>query len=609
LAALADNKPFALVGSEERGLVLTAVNAASLDQGLYTGLGLADARAICPQLLTLPAAPRKDGDALLDLARWAACRYSPTLNLDGTDGLWLDVTGVPHLFGGERALLADLERRLAGAGLTARLALVETCGGAHALSRYARRSPLIVPEGSIEAALASLPVEALRLKPEIVTLLRRLGLKRIGQLYALPRASLERRFHSKDTAEAVLLRLDQALGRRKEPRVPLLPEPDFVARLPFLEPLITHDGVLAGIEHLAAELCRKLARAGRGCRRVALWIARADGSSTVIEAGLSAPSREPKHLLRLIEDKVEAIDMGFGVDLMSLSALVTETLPLAQTTLTESDVRTSPVPLIDRLVNRLGARAVRRLVPRASHIPELAQSLKSAFAGPSFWPEQIAKQPRPPLLFARPEPLTVLAEIPEGPPARFTWRRVTRRVVKAEGPERIAPEWWRGLECRDGAASSIPPLDGESGSAEGRAGWGDGALDKRPPTRPATQADFPTRGRYGPSGEMPRTAMISPLPPCGGARARLASAEGGQSQTQNTSLTSLPERHAIATRWAAPTLPHKGGGGASGKRPPRQRDYYRIEDEDGHRYWVFRDGLYQESELGTPSWYLHGVFG
>jgi protein ImuB len=166
--------------------------------------------------------------------------------------------------------------------------------------------------------------------------------------------------------------------------------------------------------------------------------------------------------------------------------------------------------LIDRLINRLGARSVRRLLPKASHKPELAQSLRSALAGPSFWPEPaLPKPPRPPLLFTRPEPLTVLAEIPEGPPARFTWRHVTRRVTNAEGPERIAPEWWRGLASRDGAASF-------------------------------------------------------PLPPCGR---------------------------------------------ASGKPSPRPRDYYRIEDEDGHRYWVFREGLYQESAGGAPGWYLHGMFG
>lgn len=487
-APLADNKPFALVGSKEHGLILTAVNAAASSEGLFPGLGLADARAICPHLLTLPAAPKQDAEALLDLARWTSCRYSPTLNSDGGDGLWLDVTGIPHLFGGERELLADMSRRLAQAGFTARLALAESLGGAHALSRYAARSPVIVPDGEIKAALSSLPVEALRLAPEIVILLRRLGLKRIGQLYALPRSSLERRFHSKDTAEAVLLHLDQALARRKEPRIPLLPEPDFVARLPFPEPLITHDGVQAGIAQLASELCRKLARRGRGCRRIALWIARADGSSTVIEAGLSAPARDPAHLLRLIEDKVETIDMGFGVDLMALSALLTEPLPPEQASLTAND-KMGAEALIDRLVNRLGARAVRRLVPRASHIPELAQALRSAFAGPSFWPEQLKKPSRPPLLFADPEPVAVLAEIPEGPPARFTWRRVSRRVVKAEGPERIAPEWW-----------------------------------------------------------------------------------------------------------------HR-------KESARPRDYYRIEDEEGHRYWMFRDGLYQESEAGLPSWYLHGVFG
>ncbi len=315
-------------------------------------------------------------------------------------------------------------------------------GGAHALARYARPS-LIIPDGEIGAALAPLPVEGLRLEPEITGLLRRLGLKRIGQLYDLPRASLERRFHSKDTAEAVLLRLDQALGRRAEPRVPLMPSPDFVARLPFPEPLITHDGVLAGLERLAAELCRKLAHAERGCRRLALWVARSDGSSTVIEAGLSAPSREPSHFLRLVEDKIETLDMGFGVDLMTLTALVTEPLSPAQTALTEANGKPAET-LIDRLVNRLGAPAVRRLVPKSSHIPELAQTLRSAFAGPSLWPEPTAcKPPRPPLLFETPEPLTVLAEIPEGPPARFTWRCLTRRVAKAEGPERIAPEWWR----------------------------------------------------------------------------------------------------------------------------------------------------------------------
>ncbi len=548
------DRPFALVGSEERGLVLTAVNAASIRQDLAPGLGLADARAICPALLTAPASPKKDEDALLDLASWASARYSPTLNSDGDDGLWLDVTGIPHLFGGEAALLADLGRRLARAGLTARLALAETLGGAHAISRFAPASPIIIPDGKIGAALLPLPVEALRLEPEIALLLKRLGLKRIGQLYDLPRASLERRFHSKDAAEAVLLRLDQALGRRDEPRAPLLPAPDFVTRLPFPDPLITHDGVVAGLDHLASALCGRLARAGQGVRRVGLWVCRADGSSTVIEAGLSAPSREPRHLLGLLQDKVEAIDMGFGVDLMALAALLTETLTPAQTTLAESDGKAAPEPLIDRLVNRLGARAVRRLYPRASHIPELAQRLRSAFAGPSLWPEQAAhKPPRPPLLFASPEPLTVLAEIPEGPPASFTWRRVTRRVIKAEGPERIAPEWWRAL--------------GRGRSSED--------FTPHPPT---AKGGGPLPLPQGERGIRGTAANSIPSPLVG---------EGGDPDFKSGTP----------------------GEGATKSQAQRPRDYYRIEDEDGRRYWVFREGLYQESEHGLPCWFLHGVFG
>jgi protein ImuB len=482
------DRPFALVGSEDRGLVLTALNAAALNAGLVPGMGLADARAISPQLATAPAAPDKDAACLLALAHWSG-RYSPSLNIDNIDGLWLDVSGAPHLFGGVCALLADMATRFARLGFSARLALAETLGGAHALARFGHSTPVIIPQGKIREVLAPLPVDALRLAEEITRLLKRLGLKRIGQLYDLPRASLERRFHSREAAEAVLSRLDQALGKREEPRPPLLPAPDYASRLPFPEPLITHDGVVAGLDHLAEKLCEALAFARRGARRLHLAIYRADGSSAVIEAGLSAPSREPSHLKRLFEDRVGAIDVGFGVDLMMLAALATEPLLPAQTAFAKSEGRERQEPLIDCLASRLSGGAVRRLVPFASHVPERAQNTLPALAGSSLWPEQGAsKPPRPVLLFAEPEPVVVLAEIPEGPPARLTWRRVTRRVVKAEGPERIAPEWW--LEMR-----------------------------------------------------------------------------------------------------------------------ARPRDYYRIEDEDGRRYWVFRAGLYQETAKDLPAWYLHGVFG
>ena len=128
--------------------MLTALNAAAMRAGLIPGMGLADARAICPLLLTTPAEPEKDAECLLALARWSG-RYSPSLNVDGDDGLWLDVSGVPHLFGGARALLDDMAKRFARLGFSARIALAETLGGAHALARYGRVSSLIVPQGKI----------------------------------------------------------------------------------------------------------------------------------------------------------------------------------------------------------------------------------------------------------------------------------------------------------------------------------------------------------------------------------------------------------------------------------------------------------------------------
>jgi protein ImuB len=487
------DRPFALVGNEERGLILTALNAQAVTAGLYHGVDLADARAICPALLTAPAEPEKDRDCLLALARWSS-RYSPSLNVDDDDGLWLDVAGISHLFGGARALLADMARRFARLGFSARLALAETLGGAHALARFAPSAAIVIPQGKIGEALISLPVEGLRLTEDTTRLLRRLGLKRIGQLYDLPRASLEWRFHARDAAEAVLNRLDQALGRRDEVCAPLFPAPDCTAKLPFPEPLITHEGLVAGLAHLAQALADTLARAGRGAKRIKLTIYRADGSSAMVDASFTAPARDPRHLTRILQDKIDTVDAGFGVDLMTLAALITEPLLPAQSSFATSDERGRQGELIDRLANRLSRDAVRKLLPRASHIPERAQAMASALDSAAAWPEQptAGKPQRPLLIFATPEPLEVLAEVPEGPPARFTWRRVTRRVVKVEGPERITPEWWREFAC------------------------------------------------------------VS-----------------------------------------------KG----------RPRDYYRIEDDEGHRYWVFRDGLYQDGARDLPAWYLHGMFG
>jgi protein ImuB len=488
--------PFALVAAGEKGVTLTAVNAAAAREGLGPGLGLADARARCPHLRSAEAEPENDGRALLKLARWCG-RYSPSLNRDGAQGLWIDVTGAAHLFGGEASLCGDLEARLARLGFTARLGLADTLGAAWALARFASETDAaIAASGETSNRLSGLAIEGLRLAPETLTLLKRLGLRRIGELRRLPRISLQRRFSSRELAQAVLTRLDQALGKRKEPRAPLTPPPRYLARAAFPEPLISSAGVEAALARLTQDLCGRLARELQGARQITFTAYRLDGSFAEVRAGLSAPSRTADHMVRLLGEKIQAIDAGFGIDCLTLAASAAETLPPEQGVFVTQGARAAPGRLIDRLSNRLGAPCVFSLEPRASHVPERAEQRRNDAGAPDTpWAaELVPKPPRPLFLFARPEPIAVVAEIPEGPPARFTWRRVMRRIVRADGPERIAPEWWRAI-------------------------------------------------------------------------------------------------------------------GRSSPKHSRPRDYYRIEDEAGGRYWVFREGLYQAQALtGVPQWYLHGLF-
>ena len=504
-ASVPDETPLALVENGARGIRITALNACAARAGLHPGLSLADARAAVPALLSHPAEPLADEDALARLAHWLG-RYGPARNTDGTDGIWIDVTGVAHLFGGEECLLDDLVTRLARCGITARAGLAGTLGAAHALARasiHPSRRPTsrtssspcicssawtIAPHGAIAAALAPLAVEALRLSPQSVLLLRRLGLKRIGDLAGVPRATLERRFSSKANGRAlrqrpvnsgggalidgVLLRLDQAHGRAPEPCAALQEPPALSRRRAWSEPLMSCEVLSSQITALTGDLCTALREAGLGARRIALTLFRTDGTLARITIGLSRPSAEAAHILHLLDKKLDGIDAGFGIDVAVLDAIEAEASCAEQTTLAHPghahaihahtrhaapDSRLAN--LIDRLANHLGETCLINLAPHDSHIPEHAQKRRPAHASLASLSSRSSKAdednapahpaPRPPFLLPRPEPVSVVAEVPEGPPLRFTWRRAVHTVSKAQGPERIAPEWWRHLAAAD----------------------------------------------------------------------------------------------------------------------------------------------------------------
>ncbi len=430
-------------------MVLHAVNPAARRLGLRRGQTHADARAIVPDLAAAPAEPQEEARALLALALWFE-RFSPLTAVDaeapGQEGLFLDMTGAAHLFGGEEALLRQIVERLAAAGIAACAALADTPGAAWALARQGGRRTVLSPPGQARAALAELPVQALRLDDAAVRLLSRLGLLTVGQLYALPRAGLARRFRG-EAGLALVRRLDQALGMQAEPLKPVRPAPDFRAWQAFAEPIIETEGVAFALPALAQALCAQLERDGQGARVLALHAFRTDGRVVRLTAGLSAPSRSAAHILRLFKDKgLEQLDLGFGADALMLTASAAEPLVGRQGALAGeaalADGSEALAGLIDRLGARLGEGAVRRPQPAASHWPERSERWVAAGPRPPAGADADPGRPRPLLLLDPPEPLEAIADLPDGAPSRFVWRRAAHRVARAQGPERLSPEWW-----------------------------------------------------------------------------------------------------------------------------------------------------------------------
>jgi protein ImuB len=436
---------FVVVASIKGAQRITALTDGAARLGLKTGMGVADARAMYPKLPVVEADPEADRRLLEDIADWCD-RYTPLVGLDAPEGLFLDITGCAHLFGGETALARDIVTRLARQGLHARVAVADTAGCAWGVARYGKQS--IVMGGGTEAALLPLPIAALRVDASVVADLKTTGVVNVHDLASRPRAPFAARF-----GKELLLRLDQALGRIDEPIAPRLPLPSAMAEQRFPDPIAREADVLGTIEHLGHQLAVLLDRRGEGGRLFQVALFRADGKVHRLELGTGAPLRDAARIRKLFAERLavlgDACDPGFGYDMIRLSALVTERSDPAQTGLAGEDHAEELAHLIDRLGARFGLRQVSRLVPQDTHIPEYAvrelpahASRSVAISAPAIEQDSLSAA-RPLRLFARPEPIDATAQVPDGPPARFTWRHMTHQVAHVEGPERIAMEWWR----------------------------------------------------------------------------------------------------------------------------------------------------------------------
>jgi len=417
-------------------LVIAAACRQARALGIAPGQPLAQAQAMVKGLDIRPADPLGDEALVARIADHAARRWTPLAAADLPDGLWLDITGAAHLLGGEARLAAAMQRRLARAGLTTRIAIADCYGAAHGLARWGKDAVAIVPSGEQAQAVASLPVAALRIGAEIEERLTRLGIERIGELLAMPRAPLARRF-----GMTLVARLDQATGRAAEPVAALVPSEIPAAHRRFAEPIASAEAIAHAIVGLCNALVLRLTEAGLGARRLRLAVERIDGTVQPLILGMARATRDARHLRRLLDARIETIDPGFGIDALVLSAIAAE--PLAATQI-GSDDAPDLAPLVDRLAGRLGPAALWRSAAVESDVPERAVRRLPALAAPRGGDPWPAHWPRPIRLLDPPEPASaVIALLPDGAPARFTWRRRIHRVVCADGPERIHGEWWK----------------------------------------------------------------------------------------------------------------------------------------------------------------------
>jgi protein ImuB len=412
--------PLVLIGRDARRRVVWAADGAAQALGLRPGRPATQAHALVPDLLTYGAEPADDAAALERLAVWALRSFSPVVAADQPDGLLIDATGAAHLQGGEQGLLDTIVARLGAIGVTGRAAMASTYGAAHALARYRANPTLLVGDGTpgepTVAAIVDLPIAALRLSPDIIAGLHRLGFDRIGELAAQPRAPLARRLGPEPWR-----RLDQAYGRLAEP-VTLIQPPVLVqVQRNFAEPIGAPETLRRYIAILAGALCLRLERIGEGARSLDLLFYRVDQSVAAIRAGTAKPIREPGRITRLLCDRLETIDPGFGVEQMVLSAPVAEALTYRPVSTLGERPKADVSELIDTLVNRVGAEHLYRIAPIGSDVPERTSGKVAPLAGPtkSRWP---LRWPRPARLLARPEPIETMALLPDHPPVHFTWR-------------------------------------------------------------------------------------------------------------------------------------------------------------------------------------------
>lgn len=431
--------PYVFAAPDHGRMIITAVSPLAEKYGVEKAMRAADAKAICPDLEVVDDKPGRCRNLLRGLGEWCI-RYSPSVAIDefSLDGLLMEISGCPHLWGGEREYLKEIVSRLKSKGYTVRLAIADTAGAAWAIARFGNITPLIPVNGHIEA-IQALPPEALRLEPLTLSKLQKLGFYQVKSFMSMPRSVLRRRF-----GEAFLSRLGQALGTENEVILPIQLPVQFQERLPCLEPIRTRTGIEVAIRRLLESLCQRLQQEGKGLRTGILTGYRIDGKVVRVEIGTNSATHSVSHLFKLFELKIEQIRPALGIELFVLEAPKTDDVSAPQEVFWTDKPGLndrSVIQLLDRVAGKVGAGVIRRYLPDTHYWPERSVK-KSASLTELTANEWRTELPRPTELLNRPEPIEVMAIIPDHPPKFFIYKNTRHHIVKADGPERVEREWW-----------------------------------------------------------------------------------------------------------------------------------------------------------------------
>ncbi|MEQ8391929.1 MAG: DNA polymerase Y family protein [Thalassospira sp.] len=462
--------PHVITRVDHKGVFVCGLNKAAYKAGVHGGMRLSDARSILPDLQNTSEQPDIYETHLTHMIR-GMDRYSPWVapdrelhdrTLNGDAGLWLEITGGSHLFGGEGAMIAHILRDMKSRGYGARVAIADTAGAAWAAARChpGQASDRILSLPADHAIAAGFPVSSLRLSDDVIALLSRLGLKHLGDITPLPRANITTRL-----GPDVLHRLDQFYGRLPEHLNFELPDHPWLIRQSFGEPLGDAANLAHAVESMMEKLCSGLRADNLGLRRLILRCVRVDGQAHTITTTTGIPCQSASHILRLLAEKVPGVDTGFGVEHVILYASWVEHVAFRQVRLDRKQDDSSDTialaQLLDRISHHLGPRDILyRPAHHASHLPERA-AIRQSPTGAARQPSRLADAPlprRPVRLIDPPEPVDVIERTASGAPSKLRWRKMMIDVLRAEGPERICPEWWENLD-RDNYALSYMTRD------------------------------------------------------------------------------------------------------------------------------------------------------